>query len=204
MFLRRKYPLASLIRSTCFQSFIIWGWIGISPCIGLDQGDKVPALILSTAKAKKIDLTKYASEKKKRNLLLLFFRTGTCGICVGQLQEIASVADKIESANAAILALSLDDAIIQSQTSEKINNRFEILLDPDAKTVNAFGVYNPDDKLSRPSVFLIGPGRKILYRYVGKAIHDRPSTATLLEMLRHYSGLLPVEEKRAVTATRPE
>lgn len=161
------------------------------PSLGLEDGEKIPSVTLTSYSGEKIAIAGYAKKRKKKNLLLLFFRTGTCSICTQQLHEVASHFDEIEKWNATVLALSLDDAMIQSKTAEKIEKKFPILQDPDAKTVNAFGVFNPEDKLSRPSIFLVGPDRKILYHYVGQAISDRPPLATILQAVQHYSGMLP-------------
>ena len=157
----------------------------------MGEGDFVPRVTLPTASGRRIDITSFAKKQHKRNLLLVFFRTGKCPICVSQLIDFAQNFDRIGALNAAVLAISLDDAIIQSRTSEKIRNLFPLLLDPDAKTVHAFDVFNPEDKLARPSLFLIGPDRKILYSYVGKTLRDRPALEAVLDVLDHYSGSLP-------------
>lgn len=163
---------------------------------GIAEGTVVPKTTLTTAAGEKIELTGYAKTQKKKNLLLIFFRTGNCGICVGQLTDLASHYGDILDRDAALVAISLDDAIVQARTSEKIAKKYPILLDPDAKTVNAFDVFNPQDKLSRPSTFVLGPGGKVLYKYVGMSLTDRPATATILEVLEKWSG-----KSRGVAAT---
>jgi peroxiredoxin len=166
--------------------FLIWG-----SAYGLEPGEKALPFTLSTATGKKIDILNYAKSQKKRNLLLVFFRTGNCGICVHQLVEFSEQIEAIQKSNAAVLAVSLDDAIVQTRTSETIQNKFPILLDPQGKAIKAYGVYNPAENLSRPSLFLIGPDKKILYRYVGQAIQDRPPLAQVMTILSEYSGTLP-------------
>lgn len=141
----------------------------------------------------------YAKKEGKRNLLFVFFRTGTCAICIHQLQEFAVALDKIHELNASVLAVSLDDAIVLSRTSEKIQGKIPLLLDPNAKTVKQFGVFNPTESLAFPSLFLVGPDQKVLYRYVGKGLRDRPPTEEVMKVLRHYSGLVP---KRSTTSTK--
>ena len=181
---------------------LIGGLAGTGAFADLKVGDKIPSLTLTTAGGQKIHVNSYAQKSKKRNLLFVFFRTGTCRVCIQQLQEFAANLNLIEDNNAKVLALSLDDAIVQKQVSDSVEHKIPILLDPDAKTVNKFGTFNPVDKLSRPSIFLVGPDQKILYSYVGKELADRPPLATVLEMLNHYSGLLP-QGARAVSA-KPE
>lgn len=137
----------------------------------------------------------YARSLKKRNLLLVFYRTGTCSVCVHQLVELAEMQKEILRWNTATLAMSVDDAILQAKTKEKIAGAFPLLIDPDGKTVHAFDVYNPSDRLARPAVFLIGPNLKILYHYVGQSIGDRPSRENLMHAVKYYSGLLPLDDK---------
>ena len=112
-------------------------------------------------------------------------------MCTHQLEEVSRQSETIGNSNAAVLAVSVDDAIVHSQTSLKIENKFPLLLDPDAKAIRSFGVYHPEEKMARPSLFLIGPDGKVLYHYVGKQMHDRPETSTVVEMVKHYSGALP-------------
>lgn len=164
---------------------------------GLEVGEAMPQLRLMTARGQKIHVNEYAKSKGKKNLLFIFFRTGNCGICVAQLEEVANRLTEFENQNTAVLAISVDDAIVQSRTSERIQHKIPILLDPDGKTVKLFSVFNPEEKLSRPATFLIGPDQKVLYQYVGQAISDRPPINTLLEMVTHYSGGLP--KARTVT-----
>jgi peroxiredoxin len=175
-------------------AFVLWLGLAGGIAIGagpIDNGAAIPGAKLVSHTGKSIDITKYASQSGKRNLLLLFFRTGTCNVCVSQLRDIAANYDEVTKANAAVLALSLDDAITHSRTAGLIENKYPLLLDPDGKTVKAFGVFNPEDNLSRPSVYLIGPDQKVLYHYVGKSLADRPPLNEVLEVVRHYSGGLP-------------
>ena len=159
----------------------------------LKEGETIPKVKLPTFKGKKIDVNGYAKAQGKRNLLLIFYRTGTCNVCVTQLRELASQQGKVREYNAAMLAVSLDGAIVQSRTSEQIAGKIPILLDPGAKTVKAFGVLHPQESLSRPSLYVVGPDQKVLYKYVGMALADRPPTQEVLEVLRHYSGLTPTK-----------
>jgi len=114
---------------------------------------------------------------------------------VSQLVELAEMHSELMKWNTAVVGMSLDDAILQAKTKEKIGGTFPLLIDPDGKTVHAFDVFNPSDKLSRPAVFLIAPDLKILYHYVGQSLSDRPSKETLLHAVKHYSGLIAIDDK---------
>lgn len=162
-----------------------------APLLAYNVGDVVPDATLMTYKGQKLGFSSFLEQEKKRNLLLVFFRTGTCNICVTQLREIAARIDAVKQSNATVLAVSLDDAIVQAKTSELIESKIPIMLDPDGKLIKSFGIYNPADKLSKPSLFLLDSNRKVLYKYVGKGLQDRPPTPEVMKVLEHYSGLAP-------------
>ncbi len=163
----------------------------MTPAFAYNDGDTVKKFSAQTASGQKFSVPGYAKTKKKKNLLLVFFRTGNCGVCVSQLVEFSQKLDEMEATNTAVVALSVDDAITQSRTAEKIENKFPILLDPDAEVTKRFDAFNPEEKLARPSLFLLDPKGKILYHYVGKDLHDRPAYPAVLDVLKHYSGSLP-------------
>lgn len=193
---RLNRPLARPLFSSRAVRFVLLLLVICSqPTFAYDVGDKAKSFVLTTARGQKIDLAQYAKTKSKRNLLLVFFRTGTCGICKHQLQEIGDHIEQVFALNTAVLGLSLDDAIIQQRVAEELGGRFPLVLDPDAKVVKAFNVMHPQEKLSRPSLFLLGPNMEVLYRYVGQGIQDRPPFATLMDVLKHYSGLVPMRGK---------
>lgn len=158
---------------------------------GLKVGDTIPKLSLPTHQGKKVDVNGFAKSEDRRNLLFVFFRTGTCAVCIQQLQEFSQILDKIHGLNASVLAISMDDAIVHARTSEKIQGKIPLLLDPGGKTIQAFGVMNPSEKLAFPSLFLVGPDQKVLYKYVGRGLRDRPPLEEVTKVLRHYSGLVP-------------
>lgn len=163
----------------------------MTPAVAYQEGETVAKFTAKTASGEKYEVPGYAKSRKKKNLLFVLFRTGNCGVCVSQLVEFSQKLDEMEATNTAVLALSVDDAITQKRTSEKIENKFPIVLDPDAVVTKRFAAYNPDEKLARPSLFLLDPKGKVLYRYVGRDLHDRPPYATVLDVLKHYSGSLP-------------
>lgn len=165
----------------------------------LADGAAIPSAKLVTHTGQTIEVGKYAAQQGKRNLLLLFFRTGNCGICVGQLRDVAEHFEQVTADKAAVLAISLDDAITHAATFEKIERKYPLLLDPEGKTIHAFGVYNPEDKLARPAVYLISSAGKVLYHYVGKSLTDRPTIQEVLDVLHHYSGGLPTSTGRSAS-----
>jgi len=164
-------------------------------CSGVVRADaglkKIPEMSLITARGQKIQIAKYAKSQGKKNLLMVFFRTGSCGVCVQQLEEFSERIGDIHDANTALLAVSMDDAIIQARTSDKIKKAYPILMDTEGKAAKAFGVFNPAEKLAYPSIFLFDSEGKILYEHRGKSIQDRPTLQTVLQAVRHYSGQLP-------------
>jgi len=155
----------------------------------LKNGSKAPLPKVSFgADGTRLSAATYARSLKKKNLLLIFYRTGTCSVCVQQLVEVARAKDEIFRSNTAILAMSLDDAIQQARTKEKIGGAYPLLIDPDGRTTKAFGVFNPAEQLAYPAVFLIGPNMRVLNHHVAKSLNDRPSLSTLLTWVKRHKG----------------
>jgi peroxiredoxin len=97
--------------------------------------------------------------------------------------------------DAAIIAIAgqnVTEAISTSLMVNRPNSIISLLADVDnvvAKSYHVFGMpYNPDEgepnTLSNfPSVFIIGPDRNIIWEYLGKTDHDRPTTIDVISNL---------------------
>ena len=61
---------------------------------------------------------------------------------------------------------------------------FPILADANRAVADAYGVFNLlGDGVATPSVFVIDPGGRIVWSYVGKDANDRPSPGQILSHL---------------------
>ncbi len=68
--------------------------------------------------------------------------------------------------------------------AQLINASFPILADANHAVADAYGVFNLlGDGVATPSVFVIDPGGRIIWSYVGRDANDRPSSAQVLSHL---------------------
>ena len=66
---------------------------------------------------------------------------------------------------------------------------FPILADVDAEVARDYGVYNLlDDRVATPSVFIVTPGGRIEWRYVGQDISDRLGPDQILAEVDRLAG----------------
>ena len=66
---------------------------------------------------------------------------------------------------------------------------FPILSDVDAGVARDYGVYNLlNDGLATPSVFIVTPGGRIEWRYVGQGISDRLAPDQILAEVDRLTG----------------
>ncbi len=92
----------------------------------------------------------------------------------------------------AIAGQNVTEAISTSVMVNRPNTIISFLADVDsavAKSYHVFGLpYNPAEGEPNivsnfPSVFILGPDRKIIWKYIGKTDHDRPSVVEILSNL---------------------
>jgi peroxiredoxin len=68
--------------------------------------------------------------------------------------------------------------------AQLISAGFPILADANHAVADAYGVFNLlGDGVATPSVFVIDPGGRIVWSYIGKDANDRPSAAQVLSHL---------------------
>ena len=80
-----------------------------------------------------------------------------------------------------LAAISTDDTAGGEEMTELTGAEFPILSDEEAAVSRDYGVYNLlNDSLAAPSVFIIAPGGRIEWSYVGKNISDRPAADDIL------------------------
>ena len=80
-----------------------------------------------------------------------------------------------------LAALSTDDLEDARKMAELSGARFPILSDEDGAVARDYGVYNLlDDGVAAPSAFIITPEGRIVWRFVGESISDRPAVEEIL------------------------
>ena len=117
--------------------------------------------------------------------ILVFYRGYWCPFCMRQLGELRTLLDSKEKTK--LYAISVDPADKQKVTMEKIAKdgkgevNFPLLSDPDHKTIDAYGVYDPTyagqrfDGIPHPVVVILDKDRKVTFVKVEMDYKIRPT-----------------------------
>jgi len=121
----------------------------------------------------------------KGTTVLVFYRAYWCPYCVRQLAELRSLkgpGDKFK-----LFGISKDPSTRAIETRVKIAKdgkgdvNFPLLSDPDGKTINAFGIYDPTyaakevDGIARAAVFVLDKNRKVVWARIETDYKTRPT-----------------------------
>ena len=69
------------------------------------------------------------------------------------------------------------------QTVLELNLTYPVLSDSYRTYIRAYDVFNPQEGIARPSVFVIDKEGKIRWQYIGMTARDRPTMLAILQQL---------------------
>lgn len=118
-----------------------------------------------------------------KRVLLVFYRTATCGLCVQQLRSLASTTEAYERLGAEIVALTSDPPEVNRRTAELLELDFPII-SIDQNTMAAWGIWPAGSKRPNPAAFIIDQEGRLRFIQIGKTAADRASDVTLVFNLR--------------------
>lgn len=97
--------------------------------------------------------------------------------------------ETISGLEAEILAVSVDSLRGAQRAIESIGLEFQVLSDPDAEVVSAYGVWNLfQNELPAPSTFIIDKQGVIQWEYIGKnELTDRADNDEIIAQLQQLS-----------------
>lgn len=79
-----------------------------------------------------------------------------------------------------MVGISVDSAEKSTALTRRMKLRLPLLSDPSMKVISAYGVAMEGRDIAVPAVFIVGKGHKILYRYIGESMSDRPDPDELV------------------------
>ena len=100
-------------------------------------GEEAPDFTLETDEEKPVSLKDY---RGKKVLLYFYPKDGTSG-CTTEALEFKDVAGQFAKEGAVILGVSKDSVVSHQKFKEKHQLPFTLLSDPEAKVLNAYGVW---------------------------------------------------------------
>ena len=104
---------------------------------------------------------------------------------MSQLGELEDHRSAFEDREAQILALAVQTQTEAAASVEASHAQYPILADSDHAVAELYGMYDSPAEVAggkaTPAVFIINPEGEILWKYIGNAISDRPSSQLILE-----------------------
>ena len=171
-------------------AFVVFAALGVfaqtAKTEAIMTGDIAPDFTLSDNSGKQITLSEAV---KDAPVVLVFYRGSWCPFCARQLADLRGLIKDGEKTR--LYAVSIDSADksnglikkIEKDGKGKINYAF--LSDPQAKTIDAFGLRDPRYKdeavngIPYPTVYVVGSDRKIVWTKLEKDYKNRPTNAEI-------------------------
>ena len=170
---------------------------------GLATGQTAPDFTVKTDAG---DIFSLRGSLKKGPAVLVFYRGGWCPFCQMQIRELQKNAVEFKKRGATLAALSVDQVVYASETSEKEKLGFPLLSDPDAEVLEKYRLlFHVDDAtmdkytkygldlekasgrshhtIAVPAVFVIDSKGIIRWAYVNEDYKVRAKIAGMLKAL---------------------
>ncbi len=160
--------------------------------IGPPVGGKVPDLSVVDAAGTSRDL---ASLSGAKGTVLVFFRSADwCPFCQVQLMSLKDVVEPLKSRGYQLAAISYDSEKTLASFSKKRNINYTLLSDSGSKTIDAFGIRNPEYAaghmaygVPRPAIFIVSPAGVVRGKLAVNGYRERPENEAILEAIDKLS-----------------
>ena len=158
-------------------------------------GERIPAMILTDAAGKSVQMEKLFSEKPT---ILIFYRGGWCPYCNQQLSGLQEIEKEIIGLGYQIIAVSTDKPENLKASIEKGNLTYRLLSDADLALSKGMGIVfkaptayhkllpettggkNSDMLLPVPSVFILNKKGEIRFEFIEPDFKERMSSELLM------------------------
>lgn len=123
------------------------------------------------------------AELRGKRVILVFYRTAACGLCVQQLRGLASAADAFDQLGAEIVALTSDPPEANRRTAELLELDFPVV-SIDRNTMAAWGIWPDGAARPHPASYIVDQDGRLRYIQIGRTEADRATNVTLVFNLR--------------------
>ncbi|MEE2522914.1 peroxiredoxin [Pseudarthrobacter sp. J75] len=164
----------------------------------LQVGSAAPDFELSNQHGEPVRL----SSLRGQNVVVVFYPFAFSGICTGELCEIRDNLGDFTTANATVLAVSVDSKFTLRAYADKEGYDFDLLADfwPHGGVASLYGVFDPDSGMARRGTFIIDA--QGIIRYV--VVNPRGRARDLQEYRQALSELsTAASEESAAVAVGP-
>jgi peroxiredoxin len=98
--------------------------------------------------------------------------------------QLQAKLNEFKKLKAEVVSISSDSSQTARSTKASLGLSFDVLADPEKKTIKLYSVLHPEERIARPAVFVIDKKGVVRYLKIGKDAADRPKTTLLLNVLR--------------------
>jgi len=157
----------------------VFGGIHGTPAVSV--GQKAPDFELKNQDGQSVALSDFT---RRGRVVLLFFRTGSCPNCRGQLREIAGRMGDFVSSRVRVVAVGR----VTPEEAKSLGLPFDILCDTGLEVAKSYGLLHEKGYLfqdiARPTTLLIGDDRVIRWMRPSDHVRPRPAVDEIFEELR--------------------
>ena len=150
--------------------------------MALKVGDEAPDFELRSHRGGTVKLSDF---RGKRRVVVAFHPLAFTPVCAAQMCAYQSDSSRFDSANAAVLGISVDAQPAKSAWAQTLGPlSFDLLSDfhPQGDVAQKYGVYRAKDGISERAVFVVDSGGKIAWAKVYE-IPEQPNNEDLFAAL---------------------
>lgn len=148
----------------------------------LKENDVAPAFTAQTHEGKSFDLT---SRKGKWTVLYFYPKADTPG-CTKQACSFRDNIKKVRALGAEVYGISADSVENQAKFHEKYHLTFDLLADPKADIIKAYGTKMPMIGISKRWTFIVDPELRI--REIAKGVDPVADSDRVAKRIQELQG----------------
>jgi peroxiredoxin len=185
-------PLLAFVTMLGWMAYITWySELGDRNTERIKVGKRLPKIRLETLESRPVSMDDWTGSKR----LVLFYQGNWSPICMGQIKELATHADRFDALGYQISIVSPQPVERSRQLAGKYDHRFEFLVDKDnaaAKDLEilladavpyGFEVMGYSQAAPMPTVIALDEKGKVVYADLTTNIRVRPRPQDMLQAL---------------------
>jgi peroxiredoxin len=126
-----------------------------------------------------------------RRVVVFFYRGDWSSAGVHQLEALERALPGLTERGAALAAVSVDSPETGDHLVAGVGLTFPVASDPGHRMIDGFGVRDPATDTAWPSLFVVGAGGVVTWRWLGAGPESRLDPAALLATLDRLDGKPP-------------
>jgi peroxiredoxin len=176
-----------MMKRVAIALILVWAvaWPASALDVGPAVGTPVPAFSARDAGGAPRSL---GSVMGPKGVVLVFFRSAKwCPYCQAQLMSLRDAPAALAARGYRLAAISYDPPAVLSQFAQQRDIPYTLLSDEGSKTIDAFGLRDPQYKVGsmaygvpQPSIFIISPKGVIRAKLAEEGYKTRPPLSAVL------------------------